>query len=327
MALIFDSNVFSAGELIFDTNTYVSGSFVGLAVRTVLRPYGRASTGPFGISFNETAVKSLYNPTSRSSGGLFDSTFTGIAVKSQLRVNPNWPGFVQSPTGITENDTWVEPINIELVRDVSVGVLELYVDGSFSYTSPPNFSGDISFDYRLWEQGQPSNVGTVTITVTGGFIGVASSAKLPHPGKAATINHGHNLDAVKTHTSLISRAAASTLGEAFIDSANKRILGVTSGVSVLEFGTGFSGTAKRSVLSHRSQAGTVTYGQAPIAVTSQHGIQGSITNLLYGNNYLAVTGQAQVQGHTSLFPYPALYFLKSTGKVRSFNTTGHITKL
>jgi len=125
------------------------------------------------------------SPVNPSGGIIFDSpiyvpggNFIGAAVALQKLWQGLETGAAQDPNGITVNDTWVEPVSIELIQDVSVGVLQLQINGLFTYTPPPTFVGYVTFQYRLWELGAPSNIGTVTIAVDGDFAGQAVSGNL-----------------------------------------------------------------------------------------------------------------------------------------------------
>ena len=71
-------------------------------------------------------------------------------------------------TGVLANDTDVDGdlLSAVLVGGPSNGVLALNVDGSFTYTPDPDFSGTDSFTYMANDGTVDSNVATVTITVT-----------------------------------------------------------------------------------------------------------------------------------------------------------------
>lgn len=85
----------------------------------------------------------------------------------------NTPLDVAAP-GVLGNDQnpAAQALTAVLVSDVTHGLLTLNSNGSFAYTPTGNFNGIDSFRYRA-NNGQDSNVATVTITVTetiGGFI-------------------------------------------------------------------------------------------------------------------------------------------------------------
>ncbi len=70
-------------------------------------------------------------------------------------------------TGVLANDSDSDgdPIQAQLVSDVSSGQLSLAADGSFTYQPDPNFSGTDSFTYRASDGSATSNLATVTLTV------------------------------------------------------------------------------------------------------------------------------------------------------------------
>jgi len=68
---------------------------------------------------------------------------------------------------VTDNDTDVDGplVLITLVTDVANGTLILNGDGSFSYTSDPNFNGSDSFTYSYCDGGVPNQCDTATVTI------------------------------------------------------------------------------------------------------------------------------------------------------------------
>ena len=75
-----------------------------------------------------------------------------------------------SASGVLQNDTdadW-DTLTADLVADVSDGTLTLNSDGSFSYTSDSQFTGDDSFTYRAYDGTDYSDPVTVTISVSNG---------------------------------------------------------------------------------------------------------------------------------------------------------------
>jgi Bacterial Ig domain len=72
---------------------------------------------------------------------------------------------VDSP-GVLGNDIGPEgsTLSVELVDDVSNGLLTLSRDGSFNYTPDPNFNGTDKFTYRAIAGNGFSNVATVSLT-------------------------------------------------------------------------------------------------------------------------------------------------------------------
>jgi hypothetical protein len=71
--------------------------------------------------------------------------------------------------GVLANDTDLErdPLSAALVSPPALGTLTFNPNGSFSYTPPFGYSGDITFTYRLSDGLLNSGDATVTITMTG----------------------------------------------------------------------------------------------------------------------------------------------------------------
>ena len=68
---------------------------------------------------------------------------------------------------VNDNDPESAPMTVSLASDVTQGDLQLADDGSFTYTPPADFSGDVSFTYRVIDEGNlTSDPVSVTITVT-----------------------------------------------------------------------------------------------------------------------------------------------------------------
>ena len=96
------------------------------------------------------------------------------AVDDAYTMDENTTLVVGAP-GVLEND--FDPDSTILVvllqGEVSIGELVLHDDGSFEYTPPANYYGEVTFRYKLIDDsGLSSNIATVTITVvnTGGEI-------------------------------------------------------------------------------------------------------------------------------------------------------------
>ncbi|MGI6258923.1 MAG: putative Ig domain-containing protein [Anaerolineaceae bacterium] len=97
-----------------------------------------------------------------------------VAVDDAYTMDENTTLVVEAP-GVLEND--FDPDSTILVvllqGGVSIGELVLHDDGSFEYTPPANYYGEVTFRYKLIDDsGLSSNIATVTITVvnTGGEI-------------------------------------------------------------------------------------------------------------------------------------------------------------
>jgi len=70
-------------------------------------------------------------------------------------------------TGVLDNDSDVDGDTLTAVKvsDPSNGSVTLNADGSFTYTSNPDFNGSTSFTYKVNDGTADSNIATVTITV------------------------------------------------------------------------------------------------------------------------------------------------------------------
>ncbi len=110
--------------------------------------------------------------------GLLLFFVAGLA-HAQLVANPDFFGVpygqaLQVETlGVLENDTLDGETDfggtVELLSDVSNGILMLSSDGSFIYSPGPTFGGTDSFTYRALDGNTPSAPATVTLTAcTGG---------------------------------------------------------------------------------------------------------------------------------------------------------------
>ena len=78
-------------------------------------------------------------------------------------------GVLAEAEGVLANDVDVEgdPLTVELVSDVTSGVLSLNADGTFTYTPDADFAGEDRFIYRTSDGTATSNLAAVTITVKG----------------------------------------------------------------------------------------------------------------------------------------------------------------
>jgi hypothetical protein len=89
-----------------------------------------------------------------------------VATGDSYVTNSNATLNVAAP-GVLGNDSDIDSpsLSSQLVSDVSHGTLTLQSDGSFSYTSSPDFEGSDSFTYHAYDGAAYSNVVTVNITV------------------------------------------------------------------------------------------------------------------------------------------------------------------
>ena len=78
-------------------------------------------------------------------------------------------GALAEAEGVLANDVDVDgdPLTVELVSDVTSGVLSLNADGTFTYTPDADFAGEDRFIYRTSDGTATSNLAAVTITVKG----------------------------------------------------------------------------------------------------------------------------------------------------------------
>lgn len=74
---------------------------------------------------------------------------------------------VGAAAGVLSNDSDVEleTLTAILQNDVQRGLLTLNPDGSFDYAPPPNFSGSVSFTYRVFDGTSSSSLATAIIDV------------------------------------------------------------------------------------------------------------------------------------------------------------------
>ena len=90
------------------------------------------------------------------------------AVNDTYTVNEDATLTVPAATGVLANDlaNGNSPIVPLLRVKPATGRLVLHADGSFVYTPARNVNGVVTFKYKTWGGGQPSNEATVTINIT-----------------------------------------------------------------------------------------------------------------------------------------------------------------
>lgn len=239
MALIFDSPAAAPDGLVFDSPIYIdTGAFNGIAARNIL---------PL---------------VSRSASGLFATQFNGLMARNTLSLISGFAGAAQDPNGITENDTWTEPVSIELVQDVAIGTLVLELNGLFTYTPPPEYIGIVTFQYRLWESGVPSNIGTVTITVEGDYAGQAVRGGIPLISGVSQLASGYTSTPTRAAYPTINYSAILTTGEQvpFIGAAQGSAHPYISAQAQLS--TGFIEATQPALSPIASRAAQLSVGQA-----------------------------------------------------------------
>jgi VCBS repeat-containing protein len=82
--------------------------------------------------------------------------------------NEDIPLTVPAATGVLDGDADLDgdPLTAVLVDDVQHGSLALNANGSFTYTPAANYVGSDSFTYRATDGTVPSNLATVSLTIT-----------------------------------------------------------------------------------------------------------------------------------------------------------------
>jgi hypothetical protein len=90
-----------------------------------------------------------------------------VAGDDEFKTPPGAQTTIAAP-GVLENDQDVaaDALSASLVSGVSAGELVLHPDGSFTFTPPSGFAGELSFTYQaLDEDGGVSNTATAPLTV------------------------------------------------------------------------------------------------------------------------------------------------------------------
>lgn len=90
-----------------------------------------------------------------------------VAVDDEYTTPPNHTTVIPAP-GVLRNDADVpaDTLTASLVSGTSAGTLNFHSDGSFTFTPPSGFVGELSFTYQAIDKdGGVSNTATVTLTV------------------------------------------------------------------------------------------------------------------------------------------------------------------
>jgi large repetitive protein len=92
---------------------------------------------------------------------------TYLAVENQTRTVTAAEGLLRTTNPIvTDVDTPLSGITVEVVTPPAVGTFNLSANGAFTYTPPTEFNGQVTFTYRASDgPGSFSNVGTITIDI------------------------------------------------------------------------------------------------------------------------------------------------------------------
>jgi len=126
-----------------------NNSFVGEDTFTYRAGDATLQSGPAKVTIRVTAVGS-----------------PPIAADDFYDVSPDTVFVVEAP-GILGNDADNDQdiLTVVPVVDVSVGILALMEDGSFTYEAPIDFTGSVTFAYRATDGKNVSNVAIVRLTV------------------------------------------------------------------------------------------------------------------------------------------------------------------
>ena len=88
---------------------------------------------------------------------------------------------VSSASGVLANDMDMDfdPLTAQLMSPPMMGTLTLNTNGSFVYSAPSAFTGNVTFTYRAFDGTQTGNTATVTIGVSAGGGGGGGGTNLP----------------------------------------------------------------------------------------------------------------------------------------------------
>jgi VCBS repeat-containing protein len=189
--------------------------------------------------------------------------------------------------GVLQNDTDEEgdALTTDLVSDVSHGSLTLNANGSFSYTSDSQFTGNDSFTYRVYDGEGYSDPVTVTLSVTNG-VPVA------------------NDDFYSVHQGLSLYGAASVLGN---DTSSYSLTAEL--VSDVSYGTLYfnsdgtvdyypdSGYAGPDSFTYKAYDGTDYSNTVTVAIDVQNAVPVAISNGYSVHQGQSLTGAASVLGN------------------------------
>jgi hypothetical protein len=138
----------------------------------------------------------------------------GAAAQGDVLLLSAVGGFALDRGGFME-ENYVEdgrPISYSVLADVLNGTLEAYVGGAFEYFPALDFVGEDKFTYRVFTEGQESNIGTITILVQDLFEAQAGQGALEVSGFSPSFGKDINVK----------------------DKAAEGIIGVYGGVASLE---------------------------------------------------------------------------------------------
>ena len=112
-----------------------------------------------GLNYsNKTGVTIIVTQVNDTPQAEDDAYFT--RVNETLTVG--FPGVLENDV---DPDTPIENLTVDLISDTSNGTLNLFQNGSFTYTPNINFSGNDTFTYQIYDEISYSNTAVVTISV------------------------------------------------------------------------------------------------------------------------------------------------------------------
>ena len=122
-------------------------------------------------------IEAFWQPTATGDQVIFDRSGNGMIATITVGTGAGTPvasddsfsttegtGLNIAPPGVLGNDD--AGLTAALVSTTSSGILALQPDGSFTYTPTTHFNGVDSFTYRGISGTAPSNIATVTLTIT-----------------------------------------------------------------------------------------------------------------------------------------------------------------
>jgi len=143
-----------------------------------------------------------------------------VAVNDTFSIMEDTPLIVTAP-GVLENDIYAQSLTMTLTSGTGKGLLQTQTDGSFLFTPPANYTGQISFTYLAADGDIVSNQATVIINVTPvndkpvagddsyqGDEDVVMS--VPGPGYSSILNNDFDRDNDPLTTTLLSSPSTDT---------------------------------------------------------------------------------------------------------------------
>jgi len=138
-----------------------------------------------------------------------------IAVKDVYNVGTGGLNEISAELGVMANDLSLDgtPMFATLNKPAMNGMVQLYGDGSFSYTAREGFTGTDSFSYRVRAGANWSEPVTVTLNVDGDPVGRGFVTLYPNPASSnITIESNSVIDKVDIYSILGSRVFSVEVG-------------------------------------------------------------------------------------------------------------------